>query len=70
MSDKWFLDKSSGKQLRLDLQDNGDVDITYWAMTETNAELHQSRWGMRDTIEEKLKQTNWYNPNKLYVVYF
>ena len=68
-ANKWFHDVSNGKQLRLDLQDNGDVDITYWAMAETNEELHQSRWQMRDTIEEKLKQTDWYNPNKLYVVY-
>lgn len=68
-ADTWFYGISSGKQIRLDLQDNGDVDITYWPMTETNAELHQSRWGMRDTIEDKLKQTVWYNPNKLYVVY-
>lgn len=66
----WFNAISSGKQLRLDLQDNGDIDITYWPMNETNAELHQSDWFMRDTIEEKLKQTDWYNPNKLYVVYF
>ena len=66
-ADTWFYGISSGKQIRLDLQYNGDVDITYWPMTETNAELHQSRWGMRDTIEDKLKQTVWYNPNKLYV---
>lgn len=69
-ADKWLNDISGGKQLRLDLQNNGDVDITYWPMTETNAALHQSHLGMRDTIEDKLKQTDWYNPNKLYVVYF
>tara|TARA_B110000908_G_C10160276_1_gene405660 strand:+ start:47 stop:925 length:879 start_codon:yes stop_codon:yes gene_type:complete len=66
----WFNDISSGKQLKLDLQDNGDVDITFWPMTETNTELHQSDWFMRDTIEEKLKQMDWFNPDKLYVVYF
>ncbi|PKG38861.1 hypothetical protein [Psychromonas sp. Urea-02u-13] len=68
-ADKWFYG-ISGKQLRLDLQDNGDVDITYWPMTETNAELHQYQWGMRDKIVDKLKQTDWYNPDKLYVIYF
>lgn len=67
-ANKWFHEVS-GKQLRLDLQDNGDVDITYWAMAETNAELHQSRWETHDTIEGKLKQTDWYTPDKLYVVY-
>lgn len=68
-SNTWFNGISSGKQLRLDLQDNGDIDITYWPMAETNAELHQSDWLMRDTIEDKLKLTEWYNPDKLYVVY-
>jgi hypothetical protein len=66
----WFNDISNGKQLRLDLQDNGDIDITYWPMIETNAELRQSDRQMRDIIEEKLKQIEWYNPDKLYVVYF
>jgi len=69
-ADQWFNDISSGKKLRLDLQDNGDVDITYWAMAETNEYFKSFRWHSRDAIADKLKETDWYNPNKLYVVYF
>ncbi|WP_199611144.1 matrixin family metalloprotease [Flocculibacter collagenilyticus] len=69
-ADNWFKAISNGKQLKLDLQENGDLDVTYWALSVTNTELRDGEQHMRDVLEAKIKETNWYNPNKLYAVYF
>lgn len=68
----WFKKISLGKAFDLDFQESGDLDVTYWPMEQTNLEILKRRDGSIDvlrSIDEAIKQTTWFDSNKLYAVY-
>jgi hypothetical protein len=65
----WLRGQTGGRGLRLDTY-HGAVDVTFFRMTETDAQVTATGAFVRDAIERELKGAGFVKPGKLYAVYY
>jgi len=65
----WLRGQTGGRGLRLDTY-NGAVDVTFFRMTETDAQVTATGAFVRDAIERELKGAGLVKPGKLYAAYY
>jgi hypothetical protein len=67
---KWFVRQTHGaRSLRLDTS-KGVLDVTFFRLSASDAQIAGSGPYVRDKIEAALKIAGFDNPNKLYAVYY
>ncbi len=65
----WLRDQTGGRGFRLDTA-GGEPDITFFRMSQTDAEIAATVEYVRDTIEDELVAAGFDDPDKLYSVYY
>jgi hypothetical protein len=65
----WLSDQTGGRSLRLDTN-GGALDVTFFQLSWTDAELREQDPFIRDRIEEDLEAAGFTDPDKLYAVYY
>ena len=65
----WLRGQTGGHGLRLDTY-QGAVDVTFFRMSETEAQLTATGLSIRDAIERELKAAGLTQPDKLYAAYY
>jgi hypothetical protein len=67
---KWFVDQTQGtRSLRFDTH-HGKLDVTFFRLPQTDAEVASTGARVRDRIEELLKAAGFNHPKKIYAVYY
>lgn len=65
----WITGQLGGRQLRLDTF-QGDLDMTFVRLTQSDAELSSTGPFVRDQIEQELKAAGFDRSDKIYAVYY
>jgi hypothetical protein len=66
---RWLARETGGTNLRLDTS-GGELDVTFFRMPKTDAEIKSRGAFVRDEIEAALGQAGLLRPDKLYAVYY
>jgi hypothetical protein len=66
---RWLAGQADGQQLRLDYF-GGALDITFFRMSQTDAQVASSGAYVRDRIEAELISAGFNHSNKIYAVYY
>jgi hypothetical protein len=66
---RWLAGQSGDQQLRLDTY-GGVLDITFFRLSQTDAQIASSGAFVRDRIESELISAGFNHPNKIYAVYY
>jgi Divergent InlB B-repeat domain/Domain of unknown function DUF11 len=67
--ENWLKGQTGGHGLRLDTY-QGTVDVSFFRMSETEAQVSAKGPNVRDEIERELKAAGLTQPDKLYAVYY
>ncbi len=65
----WLSGQTGGRTLRLDTY-HGSPDISFFRLTQTDAQIKNSGSYVRDQIESELKSAGYNKANKIYAVYY
>jgi HYR domain-containing protein len=65
----WLAGKTGGRELRLD-RFLGELDITFFRLAETDAQMEANGAFVRDRIEDELHGAGFNDANKVYAVYY
>jgi hypothetical protein len=65
----WLYEQARGKAMRVDTFD-GSLDITYFRLGRTDAEMASYGPYVRDQIELEIRAAGFSSPNKIYAVYY
>lgn len=65
----WFRAETGGLELRMDECDK-EIDITFFRLARTDAEIAAAGTSVRDTLETELRAAGFDKTNKLYAVYY
>jgi hypothetical protein len=66
---KWLGQETGGRELRLDTF-NGELDVTFFRLSRTDAQMAAEGVFIRDRIEEALTAAGHIKSNKIYAVYY
>lgn len=66
---QWFAVQSGGGSLRLDTY-QGSLDISFWRLEKSNAEVAHTGAFVVNTIETELRDAGLIHPGKFYAVYY
>ncbi len=67
---KWFVGQTQGKhKVRFDTSHKA-LDVTFFRLSQTDAEIASSGARVRDRIEDELKKAGFDHPKKIYAVYY
>lgn len=65
----WLAGKADGRGLRLDTY-QGELDVTFFRLSETDAEIRARDPFIRDFIEDEIQAAGFTDPDKIYAVYY
>jgi hypothetical protein len=65
----WLAAKTGGKALRIDTS-GGSLDITFFRLSRTDAQIRSYGAFVRDQIEAEIKAAGFNAPKKIYAVYY
>lgn len=65
----WLVTKANGRRLRADTY-TGQLDITYFVLSETDAQIRARDPYIRDFLEDEIQEDGFTHPDKLYAVYY
>ena len=66
---RWLAREAGGPNLRLDTS-GGELDVTFFRLAKSNADVRSRGAFVRDEIETALRQAGLVRPNKVYAVYY
>jgi hypothetical protein len=67
---RWFVNQTGGaRSLRFDTN-HGELDVAFFRLSQTDAEIASAGAFVRDRIEEQLKAAGFNHPRKIYAVYY
>ena len=66
---RWLAGQAGGQRLRLDYF-RGALDVTFFRMSQTDAQIASTGPYVRDQIESELIGAGFNSPNKIYAVYY
>ena len=66
---QWLDAQSGGKRFRVDTF-RGRLDILFFRMSQTDAAISATGPSVRDEIEKEIRAASFFNPMKLYAVYY
>jgi hypothetical protein len=65
----WLATKTGGRRLRLDTS-GGELDVTFFRLSETDAQVRARDPFIRDFIQQQIGNAGFNNSNKIYIVYY